>query len=594
MNYRFFVLFIFTLGSLLAQANTYAVTAYGRLVDGAGMGVANKTIYINQAPGSLFSVSEKAPTYQSGEFKWPVYIPDSIRHGVLILSFVNCDGKEVISRFEFSKEEPWFEAKLSFCDRPVTKACSSGVEVKRINDSMAVAFVVARGIPPFTHKWTTGQTGDSIVFNPQNKIRICVVSKDSSGCVSEACIPTTNAGCAVYIEQRDNYLYAIVKEGDVKSYLWNTGSDGPKIEVKERGEYCVKIIMKSGCEAKACFLANPIPCQAEIVSQKTGDNGSVQAYKLYIKSTFDLKFIQWSTGEKTPEITVRKTGEYCVSISDERFCKSYICKKVELPGSDSCKVSIVTERLPVTGNADALPRVRLTAKPSFRPVLYYWSTRDTIPSIIVQAPGEYCVTVSDGVNCKTYTCIKVELPDPNPGKCESSIVVHQRTTGELQLVPRVSGKAPFTFAWSTGSKDANIIVKAGGKYCVTIKDAGGCVSTACVEVSFEKPGGGFQAPGADKANAGALQLTEKTNIQLSIHPNPTSDQLRYQIISRIHEAGYLSVTNLYGREVYQEKVEVPDGLSAGQLDLSFLPPGVYMVHVRQNGYYSSKKLIVER
>ncbi|MDZ4710359.1 MAG: T9SS type A sorting domain-containing protein [Saprospiraceae bacterium] len=593
MNYRIFILFFLCLGVSLIQAENYLVTVYGRLVDGAGKGVANKTIYINQAPGSNFAVSEKATTFESGEFKWPVYLHDSIRHGVLILSFVNCDGKEVISRYEFSKAKPLIEAKLVFCDRP-GKDCVSSVVVTRINDSMAHAVVIAKGTAPFTHKWTTGQDGDSIIYNPQNKIRICVVTKDSAGCVSEACIPTTNAPCAVHIEQRDKYLYAIVKEGQVKSYHWNTGADGNKVEIKESGEYCVKILTTTGCEAKACIVVHPISCQAEIVAHRTGDNGSVQAYKLYVKASFDLKFIQWSTGEKNHEIIVKKSGEYCVSISDEKNCKSFLCKKVELPDADSCRVTILAERIPLTNTADVLQKVKLTAKPYFRPVLYYWSTRDTTPSIIVQSPGEYCVTVSDGVHCKTYACIKVELPDGNSGKCESTIIVHQRVTGELQLIPRVAGKAPFTFLWSTGSKDAQITVKTSGKYCVTVKDAGGCSTLACTEVSFEKPGGGLKAPESDKANTGALQLNQKNNIQLTIHPNPTSDQLIYQINSRLNEPGNLSITNLYGRAVYQEKIAVQDGLSAGQLDLSFLPPGVYMIHINQDGFHSTKKLIIER
>lgn len=594
MNYRIILLLFLGLTSFFAQANTYLVTVYGRLIDGAGKGVAGRTIYINQSPNSPFVVSEKAPTYESGEFKWPVYIQDSVRHGVLILSFVNCEGKEVIARFEFSKEKPLIEAKLVFCARPLGKECTSSVEVKRLNDSMALAIVIAKGKAPFIHKWTTGEEGDTIVFNPQNKIKICVVTKDSTGCVSEACIPTTPAACAVYIEHRDNYLVAIVKEGDVKSFLWSTGADGNKIEIKERGEYCVRIITVNGCEAKACYLVNPVNCSAEIVAQRTGDNGSVQGYKLTVKANFDLKYIQWSTGESTAEITTKKSGEYCVSISDNKICKSYICKKIELPNNDSsCRVTIAAERIPISNTSDVVQKVKLTAKPGFKAVLYYWSTRDTTPTITVQAPGEYCVTVSDGVSCKTTACVKVELPDPNPGKCESAIVVHLRTTGELQLIPRVSGKAPFTFLWSTGSKDANLIVKTGGKYCVTIKDAGGCVSTACTEVSFEKPGG-FQAPGTDKVNAGAQQLIEKSNIQLNVHPNPTADQLNYQVISRNSESGNLTVTNLYGRIVYQEKINVQEGLSSGTLDLTFLPPGVYMVHINQNGYQSSKKLILER
>lgn len=52
--------------------------------------------------------------------------------------------------------------------------------------------------------------------------------------------------------------------------------------------------------------------------------------------------------------------------------------------------------------------------------------------------------------------------------------------------------------------------------------------------------------------------------------------------------------NLYGKTIYQEKISLQEGLSYGQLDLSFLPAGVYMVNISQQGYFSSKKLIIER
>ncbi|HNR07608.1 MAG TPA: T9SS type A sorting domain-containing protein [Saprospiraceae bacterium] len=598
MNFRTLFFLLFAGLPVLAAADNYLVTVYGRLVDGGGNGIGNAVIYISQAPGSPFTVNEKVSTLPSGEFKWPVYIPDSIPGGVLLLGFQNCEGKEIFARFEFSKNKPVIEAKLIFCERPVGKPCASEVIAKKINDTLAIAWVRAKGIPPFMHQWTNGLTGDTIRFNPQLKIRICVVTKDSTGCKSEACVPGFNNSCGIYIEQDGRFLIAKSKEERIVSLLWSTGADGEKIEIKEPGEYCVKAVMASGCEAKACILVKPVnldPCAAEIVAERLGSDNqdSTPGIRLQVKSGFDLKYILWSTGETTRTIVVRKSGEYCVSVSDNVRCKMYICKKVEL-GDDSCRVFIHMEKIPVTSNTDAGHKVRLTAKTTFKPNLYYWNTGDTTPSILVEKSGEYCVTVSNGVNCKTASCVKVDLPGPNISRCEASIVVYQKTTGELDLITKAAGKAPFTYQWITGSTDANITVKNSGKYCVTIKDAAGCTMQACVEVLFEKPSGGNLFPDADKIKLGVQPLAEGAQIQLNIHPNPTADRLVYQVNSKLSEAGQLSVMNLYGKTIYQEKIDVQDGLSYGQLDLSFLPPGVYMVNIHQQGFISSKKLIIER
>jgi hypothetical protein len=98
----------------MMRGENYVVTVYGILVDGNGKGVPNQTIYINNTKNSKFIISEKASTYASGEFKWPVNIPDSVKAGALILSYLNCDNKEIITEVHFNKEHPTTESKLHF------------------------------------------------------------------------------------------------------------------------------------------------------------------------------------------------------------------------------------------------------------------------------------------------------------------------------------------------------------------------------------------------------------------------------------------------------------------------------------------------
>jgi Secretion system C-terminal sorting domain len=745
MKLRIIIPFLFLLCAGIMRSENYLVTVYGVLVDGKGNGVPDKTIYISNTKNSKIIIAEKAPTYANGEFKWPVYIPDSIEQGALLLSFVNCDGKEIIQEVHFTKQSPITQSKLVFCEREISTDCASVISVrrindtlsiavvtnkgvapfkhkwsngqdgdsirfrtktddkicvvsidaggctstacindpsnqkckveiiikklndsmtiaiavpagtapfkykwtngsdndtirylpgtinagycvvvtdstgcissaciasptlcfaevvvKRINDTLALAYVISKGKGPFKHTWTTGQTGDSIYFNPLNKIKICVRSVDSSGCVAEACVTTIPELCSAYIERSGNILYAFLRHDIAKTYHWSNESDDQKIEVKHIGEYCVVIHGIGGCEARVCYTVKELDttqCTAEIVASKLvlGSSDAIQGYKLSINSKFPLKYISWGTGETTPEIIVKKTGEYCVSISDNVKCKLYICKKVEVPVT--CTLKILVDSIPASSNT-ATRKLKLTAVPSYDPKIIAWSTNESTKSITVEKSGKYCVTVSDGIGCKLQECVTIELPTtpppPPPTDCSSSIVVHPISASEVKLVPRVSGTVPFTFLWTTGSKDATINVKTSGYYCVTIKDGRGCISKACAEIAFEEIGSGVLGPLGEEKNKLASPTVNKSNIELNVFPNPSQDKVNYIVKTKQDLDGVLNVSNIYGKLVYQEKIKFQGGISKGDLDLSFLGAGVYQVTIDQGGYITTSKIVIAK
>ncbi|MEO5582128.1 MAG: T9SS type A sorting domain-containing protein, partial [Saprospiraceae bacterium] len=481
------------------------------------------------------------------------------------------------------------------------RKCISEVIVKRISDTLALAYVISKGQGPFKQTWTTGQTGDSIYFNPLNKIKICVRSVDTSGCVAEACVGFIPEPCRGFIERSGNVLYAYLKNDLVKSYKWSNGSHDAKIEVKEKGEYCVVITGLHGCESRVCFAVkelDTIHCIAEIIATKLvpGTTDAVHGYKLSINAKFPLKYVYWSTGDTTPEIIVKKTGEYCVSISDNVRCKLYICKKIEIDPV-ICTLKILIDSIPASSTT-AVKKVKLTAVPSYDHKIISWSTNESTKSIMVEKSGKYCVTVSDGIGCKLQECVTIELgttpPPPPPTDCSSSLVIHPISSSEVKLVPRVSGLVPFTFLWTTGSKDATINVKTSGYYCVTIKDGRGCISKACAEIAFEEIGPGVLGPIGDEKNKALNPATNKSNIELNVFPNPSQDKVNYIVKTKQNQDGILNVSNIYGKLVYQEKIKFQDGVSRGDVDLSFLGAGVYQVTIDQGGYITTSKIVIAK
>ena len=108
------------------------------------------------------------------------------------------------------------------------------------------------------------------------------------------------------------------------------------------------------------------------------------------------------------------------------------------------------------------------------PFEYFWSTGEIGPSIIVNSEGDYCVTLTTGNGCATTECYYFWVPSP----CESYIY-QDWLWNEVLLGADSNGEPPFTYLWSTGETETNIIVDETGEYCVTVLDANGCEDVTC-------------------------------------------------------------------------------------------------------------------
>lgn len=671
MKLKQFILVIFSILSFTAWSENYTITIVGKMVDGKGNGIGNRIILITSpSDQKRYFIESKITTYDSGEIKWILNIPDSVKEGILIFTYENCNGKRNSFEYMFSKEKNIIEVKFLFCEGSVKdcgisiktkiihdslgiavvahkgkgpfrtkwsngtlgdtleynplltarycatstdssgctseecfgniKPCVSIVIARRISDTQAVAYVVAKGRGKFTHTWTTGQKGDTIRFNPLNKIKICVRSTDTTGCETEACVVNILEPCRAGIERSKNSLYAYLKNDLAKSFLWSNGSEKESIEIKDTGTYCVVITSITGCKSEACFRVrelNTSTCAAEIVLDSLGSDNSTPGVKLRIKADFDLKFIEWNTGEKTPTIIAHKSGEYCVSISDNFQCKAFICKKVNLgPVDPVCNLSIQQDYVPGTASSQKdSSKVKLSFRFSNTPKIIFWSTGETAQSIIVSKSGEYCVTVSDGINCKQIVCTKVVIKDnplPPNTDCKVGIVVKPISNKELSLSAKLSGKSPIAFEWSNGSKDAVILVKQSGNYCITVKDGAGCSTKACVDVEIDPgAGSGINSPENKKNQS---QNISAQKIVLDVFPNPSPTKIYYNYSTIKNTDAYITLVNMYGKKVYQEKISLKEGKAQGELDVSFFPTGIYQMVVEQQGTQVTSKVVIGR
>lgn len=164
---------------------------------------------------------------------------------------------------------------------------------------------------------------------------------------------------------------------------------------------------------------------------------------------------------------------------------------------------------------------------------------------------------------------------------------------------------PTSYSWDFGDGSTSTEAYPSHTYatvgeynvCLSITTAEGCVLTQCVMISINAEGvlgGGAQQAFTLNVVEGQLLGIEDQNevAELSVYPNPTSDQARVAVSVKQGGKAYVSLYNLAGQCVSQETTVISANQAMVNLDLSNQNAGLYMVKVVfENGTSVSQSLI---
>ncbi|MEO8087278.1 MAG: hypothetical protein ABI763_10685, partial [Bacteroidota bacterium] len=113
---------------------------------------------------------------------------------------------------------------------------------------------------------------------------------------------------------------------------------------------------------------------------------------------------------------------------------------------------------------------------------YIWNTGATT-STINAGPGNYTVTVSDGLCTATTTATISQTPTVNVSAVSTPASCFAGTNGTA-TVSANGGTGAYTYSWSpTGGSSVTASNLAAGNYTVSVTDAMGCTSTATVTIT---------------------------------------------------------------------------------------------------------------
>lgn len=214
---------------------------------------------------------------------------------------------------------------------------------------------------------------------------------------------------------------------------------------------------------------------------------------------------------------------------------------------------------------------------------YYWSCEDPLINSSIQnlnsnmisglSPESYAVTVVATNGDTLYSQIAVIAPS------DIEININQIGTGLSAAI--TGGSPPYSFVWDNGQETLSLSsLNDGNTYTIIVVDQNGCQKTATAtydatatsirDVNNDVIGKIILAPNPSKSGASAL-----------IIPSNKAGELTY------------SITDLSGKVLSQEIVNVDKGANSYPLNFRNLSNGIYLVNVRFDNISKSAKLVVQ-
>ncbi len=179
---------------------------------------------------------------------------------------------------------------------------------------------------------------------------------------------------------------------------------------------------------------------------------------------------KWSNGDTSQQLLIDQKGSYSVIVTDENGCSAQ--SSFEIIELESPEVSILGDSITCEGKTTTLDAGIHEN--------YAWSSGETTAQIVVNSPGVYEVSVSDGNGCRGVGSIEIErLGPPNP-----SISGNTSFCLGGQAVLKASDGF-VSYQWSDGSTNQELRTNQIGTVSLEVVDELGCVGNTSIEIDSD-------------------------------------------------------------------------------------------------------------
>lgn len=296
------------------------------------------------------------------------------------------------------------------------------------------------------------------------------------------------------------------------TYHWSNNATTQDINNLLPGNYSVTVTA-GGCELTADFTINdnsitPSPNLASTAATCGQNNGSIS---MTINPPGAYSY-NWSNGATTQNLNNINSGTYTVTVTATGGCTGtaviFVPDNTFIPSISGTTTSYTSCAAP-NGSID----ISISPAGNYS---FLWSNGNTTEDLNNLLPGTYTVTVVAGVSCTNSSSFNIQnLANPPEIQFAVSPASCGENNGTINLMVN-GGQAPYSYAWSNGSTNDNLVDIASGNYTVTVTGSNGCQAIQSISVQSDDP---------------------VLNISAVVQPNTSCNQSNGEITLTVSPAG---------------------------------------------------------
>ncbi len=343
------------------------------------------------------------------------------------------------------------------------------------NGSLSVK--ITEGKEPYTYKWSTGATTQSISNLPSGSYEVIV--KDANGkeltlkgtvtepAKIEIAGVITNESCG----GKNASVDLTVTGGSGKyTFLWSNGAMTEDLNSLSAGEYSVTVKDEKGCEENSSFtITNHTSLTLTSSTVMAGCGKANGAIDITVSGGTEPYTYQWSNGATTQDLQNIGPGTYRVTVKDSNGCTDETALVIK--ENNTLKLTHAVTQTSCLD--DASGAIDLIVTGGTAPYTYVWSNNATTQDIAGLISGLYSVTVTDAAGCTSTVRISVTNKSFQVSEQVVQPACGSSQGGSVMLTP-VNGVAPYVYVWSNGATGNSISGLTPGIYTVIVTDATGC------------------------------------------------------------------------------------------------------------------------
>ncbi|MEA3444176.1 MAG: T9SS type A sorting domain-containing protein, partial [Bacteroidota bacterium] len=189
----------------------------------------------------------------------------------------------------------------------------------------------------------------------------------------------------------------------------------------------------------------------------------------------------WTGGITSEDLQNIAAGQYELLVTDANLCDTVEVFGLSSPPPDPIVVTGVVENANCWAICDGI--IEVTATGGILPLIFNWSNGETGQVVDNLCAGVYSLTIND-IDSSLTVSFEIVQPDSISVDFVVSQVDPVSGTGGAIDATVSGGTIPYTFEWSNGPTNEDLLIADYGSYQLTVTDANLCQNSDGVFVEF--------------------------------------------------------------------------------------------------------------